>query len=39
MHQSGWDVDSKEALHMLGLGGYEKSVCLPLNFAVNVKLL
>lgn len=28
-----------EAVHELGLSICEKSLCLPLNFAVNLKLL
>ena len=28
-----------EAVHVWGLGVYGKSLCFPLNFAVNLKLL
>ena len=29
----------KEAMHVYGQGVYGKSLCLPLNFVVNLKLL
>jgi len=39
MHPSGGDVDGGEAVHVWGQRVYEKFLYLPLNFAVNQKLL
>lgn len=33
------DVEMGEAMHVGGQGAYEKSLYLPLGFAVNLKLL
>lgn len=39
MHPSDGEADNGEAVHVWGLGAHGKALYLPLNFAVNLKLI